>query len=227
MALHPPVRLYLSTSSPVATFGLELDEKLEVIEGPTTGKHSDFINSQIASLYEKLNVPYNKTSEIILDHGPGSFTGVRVAVSFAKAFSYAHNIPIYSINSLQAIKKKSDPISTFYALNAFRNSIYFLKSNQEVAKMTVSEFDLFLSQSPNPVCIVGDVLSYYESTLSSAAKAKILRSEIRYPHVTQLFDLKKTNPEQFLSHNWETLLPYYVRLSSAEEVLLEKNSWKS
>jgi tRNA threonylcarbamoyl adenosine modification protein YeaZ len=223
MTFNSSVRLYLSTSSSIASFGLEIDGELEVVESPTIGKHSDFINSQIASLYEKLKVPYNKTSEIILDHGPGSFTGVRVAVSFAKAFSYAQNIPISSINSLQALKKNSDPSSTFYGLNAFRNSIYFLISNNDVAKMTVSEFDHFLCQKSDSIWIVGDAFSCYESALSAAAKAKILKSEIRYPHVTQLHELKRLSSNQFQSHNWSTLLPYYVRLSSAEEVLIEKN----
>lgn len=217
-------RLYLSTSSPLASFGLETDGRFEWIESPQRARHSDLINSQIASLYEALKISYNQTSQIILDHGPGSFTGVRVAVSFAKAFSYSVPSKIYSLNSLMALKKSTDPERTVYALNAFRNSVYYLNSKHEVEKKSLAEFDLLLKQIDSPSLIIGDALSVYEAQISTGAMQNISASELRYPHVLQLFYLLKKSPQYFKQSSWDSLLPFYLRLSSAEEALQERET---
>lgn len=40
---------------------------------------------------------------LTLTVGPGSFTGIRVAIAFAKGFCYAHKIPISAISTIEAI----------------------------------------------------------------------------------------------------------------------------
>ena len=49
--------------------------------------------------------------EIIVCNGPGSFTGVRLGVTVAKALAYTLNIPIYTVSSLEmaAVSTDVDP----------------------------------------------------------------------------------------------------------------------
>ena len=40
---------------------------------------------------------------VVVDVGPGSFTGVRIGVASANAICYARRIPVYAVSSLQAL----------------------------------------------------------------------------------------------------------------------------
>jgi len=76
---------------------------------------------------------------VVVGVGPGRFTGVRTAVSVAKALSYALGIPIQTANSLQLIAesyfeasfKESGAIQSqkafpkvYVSLQAFKNQVY-------------------------------------------------------------------------------------------------------
>ncbi len=49
------------------------------------------------------NINLKQLNGIIYGAGPGSFTGLRVGLSVAKAFAYALNIPLYPVNGLATI----------------------------------------------------------------------------------------------------------------------------
>lgn len=66
----------------------------------TKNKHSEVALPTIANLLEKSNVDVSKIGGIIVVNGPGSFTGVRIAVTIAKTIAYALSIPIRTIDAL-------------------------------------------------------------------------------------------------------------------------------
>ena len=74
---------------------------------------SKIVISRIDNLLKKSNISLDELNEIIVVNGPGSFTGVRIGVTIAKTFSYALNIPIYSISSLAIKALSSDLPSSF------------------------------------------------------------------------------------------------------------------
>jgi len=225
MSTKHGARLYISTSSYKASVGLETQGSFDFIESNESNRHSDFINLAIAQILQRHSYHYKNLTQIILDRGPGSFTGVRVGVACAKALSYSLNIPVYSLNSLKALLYPSDN-NCEYALNAFRNSIYYLNPQQEVEKKTISEFDCYLKNLPKPKILIGDVFTTYHSLLSKDAQKKIHKSVTRYPHVKNLYLQFTHNPNSFQVDSWQSLTPFYLRLSSAEEVYLEKRLFK-
>ncbi len=42
-------------------------------------------------------------SEVVVGHGPGSFTGVRIAVSAAKGLAHGLEVPLYAVSTLDAV----------------------------------------------------------------------------------------------------------------------------
>ncbi len=66
-------------------------------------KHSDLILPMIQSVLAEANIQINDITAIAVGVGPGSFTGVRVAVGLAKAFGFALKVPVWPISSLRAL----------------------------------------------------------------------------------------------------------------------------
>ena len=74
---------------------------LDFIEINDGYSHSENIGRITLDLLERNNLVVSDLSAIVVDVGPGSYTGLRIGVSFAKGLAFAHNIPIISISSLE------------------------------------------------------------------------------------------------------------------------------
>jgi tRNA threonylcarbamoyladenosine biosynthesis protein TsaB len=58
---------------------------------------------RIARLLEQAGAPLGGLDRIAVGVGPGSFTGIRIALSFAKALAYAANLPLVGISSYDVL----------------------------------------------------------------------------------------------------------------------------
>lgn len=70
----------------------------ETIE--SNNRHSVITIPTIKNVLDKKEIDIKNINEIIVVPGPGSFTGVRIAVTIAKTMAYCLNIPIKTIDSL-------------------------------------------------------------------------------------------------------------------------------
>lgn len=66
----------------------------------SNNKHSVITVPTIKNVFEKNKLDIKNLNEIFVVIGPGSFTGVRIAVTIAKTIAYSLNIPIKTIDSL-------------------------------------------------------------------------------------------------------------------------------
>ena len=79
---------------------------------------------QISRLCSENNVKIKDIGALLIDIGPGSFTGVRIAISCAKAFGYL-GMEVWSIPSLNIGAYLSNMQGGFsVALDAKRNNVY-------------------------------------------------------------------------------------------------------
>ncbi len=63
----------------------------------------------VQGLLVKSNVRPAQIAKVAVCIGPGSFTGLRVGLSFAKGFALPHNIQIVGISALEVWAKAFDP----------------------------------------------------------------------------------------------------------------------
>ena len=87
--------LYIDTSSAYLYTGIVEDnnlliEKKEFLEH-NLSKESLFI---VSKMFEEANIKVDDIDKILVVTGPGSFTGIRVGLTFAKVYAWAKNIPI-------------------------------------------------------------------------------------------------------------------------------------
>ena len=65
--------------------------------------HSETLMPIIKNTLENLNIALKDIDLIVCDKGPGSFTGIRIGVATAKAFSDSLDIKSVGISSLEAM----------------------------------------------------------------------------------------------------------------------------
>ena len=69
----------------------------------TPRSHAQMLLPYIDELIGESQAPLNSLHAIALTHGPGSFTGIRIALSIAQGLSYASNVPLIPVSSLDAL----------------------------------------------------------------------------------------------------------------------------
>ncbi len=71
-------------------------------------QHSKQLLSIIRELLDSASIELAELDGIGFSSGPGSFTGLRIAVSVAQGLGYSHNIPLFPVSSLQALAQSAD-----------------------------------------------------------------------------------------------------------------------
>lgn len=214
--------LCIDTSSKLCGVGIfeneKLIDKIELNNGLT---HSETLMPILKQILEKNSLVLKNFDLIAVDIGPGSFTGIRIGVATAKAFSDSLTIPCVGIDSLEilayqikepsivcsAIDCKND--NCYFALYELRNNEYVIleapsaKTKQEVTDLLDSKY------SNKEIKFVGDAFS-----------SKSLFNHLSVENLN-LAALKKFTRNNF---HGEEILPLYLKKSQAERQLEEKGN---
>ena len=89
-----------STLSVAILFDKKLIAQKNILE---ENKHSALLVRSIEECLKQAKIWYQDLDLIAFTNGPGSFTGIRVGLSCAKALAIATNLPVFAVNSLEAI----------------------------------------------------------------------------------------------------------------------------
>ena len=81
----------------------EPDRILDVIHGNDRYSHLQNLTPQIETLLNRNELSIGDMTAIAVSHGPGSFTGIRIGVSTARALAQVLDIPCIPVSSLEAL----------------------------------------------------------------------------------------------------------------------------
>src|ERR1700758_3330508 len=108
-----------------------------VAEAELTGKtYSAQLIPRIQELLETQRCSPQDLEAVVVVHGPGSFTGVRIGLSAAKGLAEVLNIPLLALSRLNVLASKAGTNSA--ALDAGRGEFYF-RAHREEALLTPDE----------------------------------------------------------------------------------------
>ena len=110
---------------------------------------SEHMVPEIDKLMTKLGLTHKDITGVVTSIGPGSYTGVRIALTIAKVVALACKVPIYPVSSLRVLKDNDKP--SICLINARSNRSYFgvfvgnkillgdtIKTNDEVREYIAS-----------------------------------------------------------------------------------------
>jgi tRNA threonylcarbamoyladenosine biosynthesis protein TsaB len=98
--------LSIETGTDVCSVALANDGELMALRESDEGRdHAKKVAIFVDELLKETGVQPSDLDAIAVGKGPGSYTGLRIGVSFAKGMCYALNIPLIAIGSLDALAK--------------------------------------------------------------------------------------------------------------------------
>lgn len=96
--------LYIDTSGDTGLVALSGDDKLLAEKRNTEVRnHASTINNDINEVVDQAGISLKDISAIAVCGGPGSYTGLRIGLSTAKAICYVQDIPLMMHNKLTLI----------------------------------------------------------------------------------------------------------------------------
>ena len=106
-------QLILDTSSKYLVVGLAKEEELiAVIQYEAWQRQSEVAMQEIEKILKENNVDIKDVNKVIVSKGPGSYTGIRIALTIAKVLGLVRNVDVITLSSLEIfIKPKGKYIS--------------------------------------------------------------------------------------------------------------------
>ena len=104
------VTILLDSSNTNLSVGVAKDNLLlESISYEACQRQSEYMILELNKLLEKYGVNREEISEVIVAKGPGSYTGVRIAITIAKTIAVALDAKLYAVSSLRVQKDGTCP----------------------------------------------------------------------------------------------------------------------
>lgn len=95
------ITLFIDTHGNNIDLALSNNGKISSIRKDSSKGHSEIAIPTIIDFLNSNRLDIHDVNEIIVVNGPGSFTGVRIGVTIAKALAYTLKVPIKTITSLE------------------------------------------------------------------------------------------------------------------------------
>ncbi|MGZ6507174.1 MAG: tRNA (adenosine(37)-N6)-threonylcarbamoyltransferase complex dimerization subunit type 1 TsaB, partial [Tumebacillaceae bacterium] len=99
---------YLALDTATQSLSIAVGEPGKLLGEATTHvsrNHSVKMMPLLEGLLSNLDIAPEQLTGIVVGRGPGSYTGVRIAVTAAKAFAVALNIPLIGVSSLDGMAR--------------------------------------------------------------------------------------------------------------------------
>ena len=172
-----------------------------------------------------------------LSIGPGSFTGLRIAVTFARHLALAADVRICAVPTLDVIAEncraiEHPPQRLAVILDAKRSQVFAAvfqldggRYRRTLEHQMISPMEL-LSHSSSPIAVVGEGIDYHRQAVESSG-AHVLDRDLWWPRAAHVHRLGWRLALQGRYTPPAELTPLYIRRPEAEELWEKRQGQQS
>ena len=232
--------LAIETTGAFASVALMKDDKIiGHVSGNDRFSHLQNLMPQVETVIKENKLSIGDIDLIAVSNGPGSFTGIRIGVSTARALSQILDIPCVAVPSLDALALRGaeyakGDILICPMLDARRSQVYaggyFIKDGYPVEEIKAGPYmlDEFLAKAAgyDQILVLGDAMDKYADKMAEIRPEGTLDTpeDIRYQDASCVAALgaKLYAEKGGLSYN--EVQPEYMRMAEAERKLKEQQA---
>lgn len=194
----------ITTTTKLAGISLHKDNKiLGEIKIEVSRTHSMTILDQIEGLFAWTGEKLDNVGNVLVSIGPGSFTGVRIAISVVKGMFYGRNVNFYQVNELDALayqafysldsnflsqnsgSEENSKIEIYSMIDSGKEKIYCAAYEAEASEeklRQVEDYEVIklekllekLDNKNKKIVIIGDAGINYKEKITGTLKNKVL-----------------------------------------------------
>lgn len=179
-----PKYLLLDSSNTILSVGIADKNKIIAkISYPCFQRQSEYMVVEIEKILKSNNLDIKNIAGVAVTVGPGSYTGIRIALTIAKVLSLALNIPIYPMSTLEANKILND--NSIVLFNARSNRSYiaaFAKNKRLLDDQIMYNDDVIKFINAHPTYrLVGELtyLNLKGDTVDVLSNMQVMLSNIK------------------------------------------------
>lgn len=203
------ISLFIDTALSYIRIAIFKDDKLlDSINEKCEKNMSALFDSKVEELFKNNNLELTDVNKIYTVTGPGSFTGIRVGMTFSKVLAMALNLKITPISELQVLATTNTDKLRAPMIDARRGYVYAGVYDQDLNALTEDKHILlqdFLNINKDV-----EYISYDSFEHISAIEPNI--------DFEKIININKGKKQ--IDH--EVLTPNYLKLTEAEENLRKK-----
>lgn len=185
-------------------------------EGAEQGySHAEKLHVFIKEGLEELNLHFSDLNAIAVSQGPGSYTGLRIGVSAAKGLSYALNIPMIAIDTLEILASQiaiTDGIIV-PMIDARRMEVFSAFFDNKYLKIRDTKAEIIDENSYSDIDqklhLIGDGAMKFKEILT--AEKFVFYPEIIYPSAKEMSKLSFEKHKKSETVDVAYFEPFYLK----------------
>lgn len=198
--------------------------------------HSIYVMPTINHLFSLVNWQPEDLDRVVVAKGPGSYTGVRIAVTTAKTLAMTLNIELVGISSLKVIAANVANVTNGLIvpfMDARRGNVFSgiyqyqgqkLVLTHEEQHIAFNELLDFLAKQQSPVYLVGNLTSKITKNAKPLSdNVTLLSPQYALPNTYQLAEL---GVDEDPVKDIDNFVPNYLRITEAESNWLKAHPGK-
>jgi tRNA threonylcarbamoyladenosine biosynthesis protein TsaB len=193
----------------------------------TLHQHSVALLPAVDRLVRRIGGSPQSIAEVYVSAGPGSFTGLRIGVTFARALAYALGAKVVCVPSLEAIAQNAlraapAPERAAVLLDAKRNHVFAacfeLAGDRYVPLDDPAEREpqAYLRQL-GPIAVLGEGVALHAEAVARCPQARVLAEDLHAAGACVVYQLGRLRARQGEFAELAEIIPSYIRRPEAEE----------
>jgi tRNA threonylcarbamoyl adenosine modification protein YeaZ len=114
--------------------------------------HAEKLAVLTAKILEEQTIRVPQLDAVVVSSGPGSFTGLRIGMSFAKGLAYPQQLPLAGVNTMQAFVAGTGKLS-----DPSEHPVWIIRSHRDFVYMAEA------AESPETIRIIYDKIGELRS----------------------------------------------------------------
>ncbi len=210
------------------------DAVLASAEFSTQHNHGVELLPTVVRLSERVGIRAHEFRHVYVSGGPGSFTGLRIGISFAKAMALATGAQVVRVPTLDVVAQNAleiapPPPRVAVVLDAKRGNVYCagfrLEDGAYLALDEPAERDpASWLQEQVPVVVLGEGIAYHRPAIESVSGVQIGSERLNQPRAATVHRLGRALAATGRFIDRRELIPIYVRRPEAEEKWEQRHS---
>lgn len=210
--------LAIDTSGKTVTVGAMRDGVVTALTSDDGQTQAGSLATLVSDALTSAELAFSELSFVTTSLGPGSFTGLRVGLAYAKAVALARDIPLIGIDTFSQVASERGATCDLALIRMKADHYYVQRDSEEEIQVMTTAALAELGEATTAPLTIGCIGFAPDSELLQALSddGENLKTIVLTPRIGALLTLAGRRFASGDVPDWVELEPIYVQASSAE-----------